>query len=212
MLTIDRRYAVASSIAVRLIVCCTIMLAAGWSLSDSAAYGATTQCEYSLQLQKSPYREEYIAKLATEVGNFWASNEDSAVASDADDEFSFFSISGTSSGNNLETVIDSFSRNCLTCHDGSRATDISVDFRNNPGNPIKYSHVSKKDHPIGMDYASYVSFGGGKYKPITALNSKMVFIDGKVGCLTCHNPLNPEKSHLVMSDFRSALCLSCHDK
>ncbi|HYS43305.1 MAG TPA: cytochrome c3 family protein, partial [Geobacteraceae bacterium] len=62
-----------------------------------------------------------------------------------------------------------------------------------------------------MDYASYASFGRG-YKQASMLNPKMLLVNGKVGCLTCHNPLNPDKSHLVMSDYRSALCLTCHDK
>lgn len=217
MLTIDTRYAVAGTNTVKLIICCTMMLAAGAILWANAAYGATTswsssQCEYSLQLQKSPYREEYIANLATEVGNYWASNEHSTVASDADDGFSFFSTGSTSSGANQETVIDSFSRNCLTCHDGTRASDVSVNYRNATGGFKKNSHSGGKDHPIGMDYASYASSGDGGYKSIATLDSKMIFIDGKVGCLTCHNPLNPEKKHLVMSDQRSALCLTCHNK
>lgn len=215
MLTIDTRDAVARSDIVRLIICCTMMLAAGAILWANAAHGAATswsssQCEYSLQLQNSPYREEYIAKLATEVGNYWASNEQSTVASDADDGFSLFSTGSTSSGTNQETVIDSFSRNCLTCHDGTKASDVSVNYRNGTGKTN--GHSGGKDHPIGMDYASYASSGDGGYNSVAKLNSKMVFIDGKVGCLTCHNPLNPEKNHLVMSDQRSALCLTCHNK
>jgi predicted CXXCH cytochrome family protein len=50
------------------------------------------------------------------------------------------------------------------------------------------------------------------YKSQLGANNKMVFVNGKVGCLTCHNPLNPEKGHLVMSDQKSALCLTCHNK
>jgi predicted CXXCH cytochrome family protein len=63
-----------------------------------------------------------------------------------------------------------------------------------------------------MDYQSYVAFGRGKFKHISTFNSKMKFVNGKVGCLTCHDPLNPERGHLVMSDVRSALCLTCHNK
>jgi len=43
-------------------------------------------------------------------------------------------------------------------------------------------------------------------------NTKMIFVNGKIGCLTCHNPLNAEKGHLVMSDRNSALCTTCHNK
>lgn len=217
MLTIDTRYAVARSDTVKLIICCTMMLAAGTILWANAAHGATTggsssECSYSQQLQNSPYREEYIARLATEIGNYWASNEHSTVASDADEGFSIFTIGSTSSDAGQEGAIDSFSRNCLTCHDGTTASDVSVNYRNAPGGLKRYGHGSGKDHPIGMDYESYASSGSGRYKSISTLDSKMIFIDGKVGCLTCHNPLNPEKNHLVMSDRRSALCLTCHNK
>jgi hypothetical protein len=63
-----------------------------------------------------------------------------------------------------------------------------------------------------MNYASYVAADPTSYKPITAFDSKMIFVNGKVGCLTSHYPLNPKKGHLVMSDFQSALCLTCHKK
>ena len=107
--------------------------------------------------------------------------------------------------------LDPFSRNCLTCHDGGHARDIAVDYRNTPGTKI-VSFDGTKQHPIGMDYSAYVDRDLKNYKPVSAFNSKMIFVKGRVGCLTCHNPLNPEKSHLVMSDYRSTLCLTCHKK
>jgi predicted CXXCH cytochrome family protein len=61
-----------------------------------------------------------------------------------------------------------------------------------------------------MSYNNYVAADRG-FKPV-GMNGAMIFADGKVGCLTCHNPLNPEKGHLVMSDRNSALCLTCHNK
>jgi predicted CXXCH cytochrome family protein len=63
-----------------------------------------------------------------------------------------------------------------------------------------------------MNYAAYSAMDSHNYKSGASFNSKMIFVNGRVGCLTCHNPLNPEKSHLVMSDYRSALCLTCHTK
>ncbi|WP_243688226.1 cytochrome c3 family protein [Geotalea toluenoxydans] len=40
----------------------------------------------------------------------------------------------------------------------------------------------------------------------------MVLVDGRVGCLTCHDPLNRKAPHLVASNDRSNLCLTCHIK
>ncbi|HEY6871928.1 MAG TPA: cytochrome c3 family protein [Geobacteraceae bacterium] len=192
-----------------------IALPEGAVCADSllAALGDSRQCDFSLQLQKSPYRENFIARIATIVTTYWASNDDPTIASDASDasDFSLSRFGTNNTAEHRETDIDSFSKECLNCHDGLRATDVTVDYRNEPGISGRGRHVSGKDHPIGMYYASYAALGRG-YKPAAMLNRKMVLVNGKVGCLTCHNPLNPERSHLVMSDYRSALCLSCHDK
>lgn len=216
MLTDNFRHSAANLLVTLLIPVSGIFLSATTSYCDSfSAWGNTRQCELSLQLQNQPsYRAEYIAKLATEVGNYWASNNNAATVSDASDDSGFTLISfinNEKSSRNSETGdIDSFSKDCLSCHDGVRASDVKVTYRDSPGFRGK-RYAGGKDHPIGMNYASYVGFGRG-YKPVSNFNAKMVFIDGKVGCMTCHNPLNPEKNHLVMSDFRSALCLTCHDK
>jgi len=113
-----------------------------------------------------------------------------------------------------KTGIDTFSADCLSCHDGVKAQSITTNIKNNPNKMSSlrggnYQMVSM-DHPIGMDYNLYAA-ASRDYKPISAINNKMVFVNGKVGCLTCHDPLNPEKSHLVMSDRNSALCLTCHN-
>jgi len=181
----------------------------------SAHAGTGEMCSFSTQLQSSPMREQYITRLATENTTLLAYNTstENQVQSDASDDFSFSGfITGTKSASLSQGgSVDSFSRDCLTCHDGGHASDVKIDYRNSPGS--KGSHYGRaKDHPIGMDYNMYSAMDPQSYKPAPAFNSKMTFVDGKVGCLTCHNPLNPEKTHLVMSDQGSALCLSCHIK
>jgi len=197
---------------------CALLFIAVNLLSESVAYGSYLApvsqsdgpCDFSLQLQKSPYREEYISRLAIESGNYFAYNQDPDVMSDVDDD-SFSLFGKTRSNDSTGHDIDSFSKNCLTCHDGSSAIDINAHYRNSPTKRTN-GNVNAKDHPIGMDYAYYVAFGKGNFKPIPNWGSKMILIQGKVGRLTCHNPLNQERKHLVMSDVRSALCLTCHNK
>ena len=191
-----------------------IILPESVAYSDSlTTWGNTSLCEFSLQLQKSPYREDFISRRATAETTYWASNNDPAIASDTSDDggFSLISFGRDNTVDQQGGDIDSFSKDCVSCHDGLRASDVSVNYRNNPDGSRTGRHFSGKDHPIGMEYASYASFRRG-YRPVAQLNPKMLLVNGKVGCLTCHNPLNPEKSHLVMSDRRSALCLTCHDK
>lgn len=172
-------------------------------------------CTLSIQLQSSPMRERYIANLATEVSTLLAHNANSnnLVQSDAaEDVFSpaqRFKEKKVSA--NQADTLDSFSKDCLSCHDGAQARDVDAHVRNTPGE-ISKGFDGTKQHPVGMDYAAYTSRDPNRYKPISAFNSKMIFVKGKVGCLTCHYPLNPEKNHLVMSDFRSTLCRTCHNK
>lgn len=187
------------------------------SLVEGTAYAEMDgMCLFSKQLQSSPMREQYVAKVATGVGNMLVYNTitDNQVQSDASEEFSFrdlFVVKSRSSFNQ-EDSLDSFSKDCLGCHDGAATKEIKVDYRNTPGNKANH-YDGTKEHPIGMDYAAYSARDPQSYKPINSNNSsKMIFVDGKVGCLTCHNPLNPEKNHLVVSDLRSALCLACHNK
>jgi predicted CXXCH cytochrome family protein len=171
-------------------------------------------CLFSKQVQSSPMREQYIAKVATEVSRLLAYNtiSDNQVQSDASEELSIpvFSFGRESSSLNQRDDLDSFSRDCLSCHDG-HASYIDINYRNTPGNKIK-KFDRTNEHPIGMNYDAYAAMDHTSYKPSRAFNSKMIFVKGKVGCLTCHNPLNPEKNHLVMSDSGSALCLTCHNR
>jgi predicted CXXCH cytochrome family protein len=68
------------------------------------------------------------------------------------------------------------------------------------------------DHPVGVEYPQ---FGKG-YRPMTSvLSSGVVTLpNGKVECTSCHDPHNEAEvdKMLVMSDDRSALCLTCHKK
>ncbi|QXE93145.1 cytochrome c3 family protein [Geomonas subterranea] len=105
---------------------------------------------------------------------------------------------------------DDLSVGCLSCHDGVGASQINVDFRDRPSDRRSMVNSFSSDHPLGMTYDAYVAANRG-YKPVGS-NTKMIFVNGKVGCLTCHDPLNTEKGHLVMSDYGSALCKTCHDK
>jgi predicted CXXCH cytochrome family protein len=107
--------------------------------------------------------------------------------------------------------IDSFSADCVSCHDGMGASAHDIRFKNagrfdsaTIGNPLD-------SHPIGMHYgdASYVN---NQLKNVNSLNPNMLFVNGRVGCLSCHNPVNPRGNHLVVENEYSNLCFSCHIK
>lgn len=107
--------------------------------------------------------------------------------------------------------IDPLSAECVSCHDGTTASEVKIDFRNNAFGSKSRIKGHSTDHPIGMNYGNYVT-ANREYKPLTMADTNMIFVNGVVGCLTCHDPMNPDRGHLAKSDRKSALCLTCHDK
>lgn len=193
-----------------------LLIISGIILPVNSIYSATLtgndkQCTFSIQLQSSPFREQYIASLAMDLGSMVASNtpDESTVQSDAP-WFVTLLIGSPETSSHVNSA-DVYSQGCLACHDGSEASEIHANITNAPGNALEHKYAGGKDHPIGMNYQAYVGFGRGKFKSVSMFNSDMKFVNGRVGCLTCHNPLNPEKMHLVMSDVGSALCRTCHN-
>ena len=191
------------------------VLAAILALGMGAEGHAGEMCLFSTQLQNPTMRAEYIAKVVSATGNMVAYNtySNNAIVSDAPGESSlsslYFGQPGTVVSSQVSSTLDTFSKGCLECHDGSLASDRKVNYKNTPGQKSHWSEGAA-EHPIGMDYTAYSSRDPKNYKPVASFGSKMMFVNGRVGCTTCHDPLNPEKSHLTKNDYRSALCLTCH--
>lgn len=177
-------------------------------------------CSYSLQLQNSPAeKRRYITRLSEATGEALADSSPVEQMYDNIEPASYDPDGGSADiwgfsfkrGPVEAAGLDSFTRECVGCHDGGNAPLVEPSTRNNPFARGQRG-FSSPDHPIGMEYQRYVAANGRKYKPVFGMGSKMVFVNGKVGCLTCHDPLNPERGHLVMSDRNSALCGTCHNK
>jgi len=218
----------AQQIAISCLISLTIFSGAhsvfAGSIGGSSIMVSEGPCLYSVQLQKSvTARKKYLVMLSSVAGDTntaggpieemygnikQASYDPDAAAAAVDDDIWGFG----SSVKGEATDLDPLSSNCISCHDGAGAVAISVDWRNNPAGLRSLRKPHGTDHPIGMDYEGYVASRRGDYKPISGFNSKMIFVNGRVGCLTCHDPLNQERKHLVMSDRNSALCLTCHGK
>ncbi|HWP39593.1 MAG TPA: cytochrome c3 family protein [Tepidisphaeraceae bacterium] len=97
---------------------------------------------------------------------------------------------------------DSQTRLCLSCHDGILSSDIAL------WNGRRQRGQLSDEHPIGVSLAA-----ASQHIPLrspAALDPKIRLIDQRVGCTTCHSPFSPEAGLLVMSNYRSRLCLSCH--
>ncbi|MFQ5424554.1 MAG: cytochrome c3 family protein [Phycisphaerae bacterium] len=112
---------------------------------------------------------------------------------------------------------------CLSCHDGTIASETvggggGGDIRavGAPVNP-------RRDHPVGVEYPRNGRKPGRNrsrtrrdFVPISKLESQgtIRLTNGRVECTSCHDPHNAlgYPAFLVMSNRRSALCLSCHRK
>jgi predicted CXXCH cytochrome family protein len=191
-----------------------------WGMQTLSRPESNETCLFTLQLKEDPaIKKRYISMviLATQRNSQTYQSVDemyanvSKISVEEDDGGYLPSLLKYNSRRiGSAQDIDNLSALCMECHDGLSAHMVTLDVRNNPFRGSNTVSSTNVDHPIGMDYNRYVISGKG-YKSIIN-NSKMIFSDGKVGCLTCHDPFNPEKGHLVMSDVRSALCLTCHNK
>ncbi len=104
-------------------------------------------------------------------------------------------------------IIDKASQECISCHDDSFA--FGADMSISTG---EWLHDSGVRHPIGKAYPD--TFPDNRYyRPIETLDPAIRLTEnGKIGCATCHDKFSPHDKYLVMSNNRSRLCLSCHDK
>lgn len=156
------------------------------------------KCIFSLQLQEQGAKIEFINQLRIAK---------EASASRFGETFSNTVKARLANGTIME--IDSFSFDCLSCHDGLVGRSRELRFRNDSQNRVSGLETVNGSHPIGMDYGSYAYAGNG-FKSLDRVPAGMELIDGKVGCLSCHNPLNPKKNHLVAANSASKLCFYCH--
>ncbi|MFG0251925.1 MAG: cytochrome c3 family protein [Phycisphaerales bacterium JB038] len=101
------------------------------------------------------------------------------------------------------------STKCLTCHDGSVASDVGHDGLASSfsiGNP----RYGQSGHPIRMEYRAGARDSSPLHLP-SMLDDRIRLFDDRVECASCHSVYAGTEDLLVLSNDRSALCLSCHD-
>ncbi|MHC4078896.1 MAG: cytochrome c3 family protein, partial [Planctomycetota bacterium] len=109
--------------------------------------------------------------------------------------------------------LDSESRLCLGCHDGSVASAAPVAERSMGSRHRTLPTDLFRAHPIGMEYSSGAwRPGTTRLRPRHALPPQVRLPDGKVGCGSCHSLYAGERFMLSLPTTRGRLCLSCHRK
>jgi predicted CXXCH cytochrome family protein len=172
---------------------------------QNSEYLTLGTCLYSQQLASDPaLREAFEAEVAL--------YRDSNVVAGTDYEELYVTDIDAGIRKRTPTTLDRLSTNCLSCHDGVMATSFNVRIKNDPNGRVMGLEDIIGGHPVGMEYEKYISINSSEYRREARFSRGMVYAEGKIGCLTCHNPLNIYKGHLVMANDRSALCFSCHNK
>jgi predicted CXXCH cytochrome family protein len=160
------------------------------------------KCDFSIQLRENQeVRENFLSALNKAVNEY--------AVSDDDVDLMYKNVVGVRGSDGGIVGVDSFSYDCIICHDGASAPLHRVRFLNLSEQKSMTIENVIGSHPIGMIYEDHVNFHRG-LKGLRDLPGSMKLIGGRVGCLTCHNPMNPERYHLAVSNEGSNLCLTCH--
>lgn len=176
------------------------------ALLPSPAHGSDGRkatCEFSRSLDKPFNRIQFLHRL-------------SKIRKEASDtlggpERMYRSVVKVSLSSHEEAEIDELTLQCLNCHDGVYATGHLIRMRNGAARGAGSIDHIHGGHPIGMDYGK-LAFRGRNLKRPDQLPPEIVLASGKVGCLSCHNPANPEGHHMTVAMEHSTLCFSCHIK
>ena len=94
-------------------------------------------------------------------------------------------------------------RDCLACHDGTVARKSSLAS-------VSFSSADRRpgDHPVDFSYPTM----DPKFRPLSEVEMTLPLEGGRLTCNTCHAGTNPANTYLTVSNYRSALCLTCHVK
>lgn len=106
-----------------------------------------------------------------------------------------------------EVLLDKQTVRCLECH--GDMLSIGTD---RAGREVvqKNFHAVIGSHALGLDY-----FQKARELPAVFLEpdpnrNNVIFIGGKLGCLSCHNPFSKRPFHLNASEADGTLCQQCH--
>ena len=94
-------------------------------------------------------------------------------------------------------------RDCLACHDGTVARQASLAS-------VSFSSADRRagDHPVDIAYPTL----DPRFRPLSEVERTLPLEGGLLTCNTCHAGSSPANAYLTVSNYRSALCLTCHVK
>jgi predicted CXXCH cytochrome family protein len=114
------------------------------------------------------------------------------------------------------------SKLCLSCHDGTVALGMTHSQPKTALSPSLRAPMAKSravlgtdlsdDHPVSFPYDSALAAGAQLRSPALLRDRVRLDVNGQVQCTSCHDPHSNENGKfLVVNNYASALCLTCHD-
>jgi len=126
----------------------------------------------------------------------------------------------------VQLPVSSQASNCMQCHNGSAGPRVNM---KHAGTPMQFRGHLSIDHPVGMDYNQYAYKRPESYVMPTRVDARILFEDGKVTCVSCHQT---ESEQVALSGVtqtrtgsqlcnvgagyttgpnRTRLCMGCHN-
>ncbi len=110
--------------------------------------------------------------------------------------------------------IDPVSAECLSCHDGSmgKAAPVKAGLWQHSDplfGPTQQPYTGV--HPVGIDYEES-RMDHDDLKPSVMIPKMIKLVNGKVSCISCHDPYSKKRAKLISDNRNGELCLGCHDK
>jgi len=102
--------------------------------------------------------------------------------------------------------LDDNSRECIDCH-GHKGANADEDIISGGKHPGMFA--ISITHAIGTDYVT-ASSSRQNLRKANELPPTMTLVNGRIACITCHNPLNPQRYNMAVETQGSALCFPCH--
>ena len=155
-----------------------------------------------------------LADPATSSSNFGSSFRNWVLSSDA-----------TPPARGMEFAqLDAITRGCMECHNGEGgASHIAL---KSADMPTQIMGSLSANHPVGMDYNALAYREPYSYQSTASLDPRVLLVDGKVGCVSCHQlrmgefqklasvQMNRSRcsasGQLTVGPRETDLCLSCH--
>lgn len=109
--------------------------------------------------------------------------------------------------NNQIFTLDRMTIACLECH----GTTLLAE-KDKLGNVVleRGFHGLLGKHAIGLNYNELVLTRPGEFQKPDPKRNNIVFVGGKLGCVSCHNPFSTLPFHLNVLEKDLALCKECH--